>query len=120
MATPFNWPCCTAMIRGAEPRQSGGLRRRHFLQSFSLGRHRRHGNVEPDTAAADLTARMQLFCAVPRYLLSRTRIAVVGSGNTDVGSKTPTRESGQPIIEHLASGGFPELRINHQNGLKRE
>ena len=43
----------------------------------------------------------------------------MGIGNIDVGSKTSTRESGQPIIERLASGGFPNLRIDHQNGLKR-
>jgi hypothetical protein len=43
----------------------------------------------------------------------------VGNGNTDVG-KTPTRESGQPIVERLASSGFPDLRIDHQDGLKRE
>jgi hypothetical protein len=64
---------------------------------------------------------MQLFCAVARYPTpSSTRIAVVGNGNTDVGKKTPTRESGQPIIERLASSGFPDLRIDHQDGLKRE
>ena len=44
----------------------------------------------------------------------------MGNGNTDVGSKTPSRESGQPIIERLASSGFPDLRIDHQDGLKRE
>jgi hypothetical protein len=44
----------------------------------------------------------------------------VGNGNTDVGSKTLIRESAQPIIERLASGGFPDLRIDHQNGLKAE
>jgi hypothetical protein len=40
----------------------------------------------------------------------------VGNGNMDVGSKTSTRESGQPIIERLASGGLPDLRIDHQDG----
>jgi hypothetical protein len=45
----------------------------------------------------------------------------VGNGNIDVGSKTPTRESGQPTLERLASsGGFPELRIDHESPLKRE
>jgi hypothetical protein len=64
---------------------------------------------------------MQLFCAVARYFIPPAqRIAVVGNGNTDVGSKTATRESGQPIIERLASSGFPDLRIDHQDGLKRE
>jgi hypothetical protein len=44
----------------------------------------------------------------------------VGNGNIDVGSKTPTRESGQPIVERLASsGGFPELRIDHHKGAGR-
>jgi hypothetical protein len=44
----------------------------------------------------------------------------VGNGNTDVGSKTLTRESGQPIIERLASIGFPDLRIDTPDGVKRE
>jgi hypothetical protein len=45
----------------------------------------------------------------------------VGSGNIDVGSKTPTRDSGQPALERLAgSGGFPELRIDHESTLKRQ
>jgi hypothetical protein len=48
------------------------------------------------------------------------RIAVVGNGNIDVGSKTPTRDSGRPTLERLASGGFPELRIDHESTLKRE
>ena len=45
----------------------------------------------------------------------------MGNGNTGVGSKTSTRETGQPTVERLASsGGFPELRIDHQSPLKRE
>ena len=44
----------------------------------------------------------------------------MGNGNTDVGSKTPTRESRQPIVEHLARCGFPELRIDNQGLLNRE
>ncbi|MEA2895923.1 MAG: hypothetical protein QOJ84_1538 [Bradyrhizobium sp.] len=45
----------------------------------------------------------------------------MGNGNIGVGSKTSTRESGQPTVERLASsGGFPELRIDHQSLLKRE
>jgi hypothetical protein len=45
----------------------------------------------------------------------------VGNGNIDVGSRTPTRESGQPAVEHLAdSGSFPDLRIDRQNLLKPE
>jgi hypothetical protein len=45
----------------------------------------------------------------------------VGSGNIGVGSKTPTRDSGQPTLERLASsGGFPDLRIDHETTLKRE
>jgi hypothetical protein len=44
----------------------------------------------------------------------------VGNGNTDVGSNTLTRESGQLIIERLTSSGFPDLRIDNQNHLKRE
>jgi hypothetical protein len=44
----------------------------------------------------------------------------VGNGNNDVGTKTATRESGQPIIERLARSGFADLRIDHQDGMKRE
>lgn len=44
----------------------------------------------------------------------------MGNGNMDVGSKTPTRESGRPIVERLVSSGFPDLRIDHQNSLNRE
>jgi hypothetical protein len=44
----------------------------------------------------------------------------VGNGNIDVGSKTPTRDSGRPNLERLASGGFPDLRIDIQNRLKPE
>jgi hypothetical protein len=44
----------------------------------------------------------------------------VGNGNIDVGSKTPTRLTGQPIVERLAdSWGFPELRIDSQSPLQR-
>ena len=44
----------------------------------------------------------------------------MGNGNIDVGSKTPTRESGQPIVERLASsGGLPELRIDNYKGAGR-
>jgi hypothetical protein len=45
----------------------------------------------------------------------------VGNGNLDVGSKTPTRLTGRPIVERLAdSGGFPELRIDNQSSPKWE
>jgi hypothetical protein len=65
---------------------------------------------------------MQLFCAVARYPTppEQGRIAIVGNGNANVGSRTSTRISGQPIIERLASNGFPDLRIDRQDGLKRE
>ena len=43
----------------------------------------------------------------------------MGSGNIDVGSKTSIPESGPPTLERLASsGGFPELRIDHESPLK--
>jgi hypothetical protein len=44
----------------------------------------------------------------------------VGSGNLGISTKTPTRESGQPIVERLASSGFPDLRIDHQGPSKTE
>jgi hypothetical protein len=47
------------------------------------------------------------------------RIAVVGSGNIDVGNKTPTRKPGQPIVEHLTgSDSLSEPRIDRSNPLK--
>lgn len=45
----------------------------------------------------------------------------MGNGNMDVGSKTPTRESGQPIVERLvSSGGFTDLRLDDRGSSKRE
>ena len=44
----------------------------------------------------------------------------MGNGNIDVGSKTPTRESGQPIERLVCSGGFTDLRLDHQGSSKRE
>jgi len=44
----------------------------------------------------------------------------VGSGNIDVGNKTPTRLTGQPLVEGLASSGFPELRIDNRDPLRKE
>ena len=45
----------------------------------------------------------------------------MGNGNMDVGSKTPTRESGQPTVERLvSSGGFTDLRLDHQAPSRRE
>jgi hypothetical protein len=49
------------------------------------------------------------------------RMAVVGSGATDVGNKTPAAKPGQPIVEHLAgSNGSFKPRIDDQNSLKAE
>ena len=40
----------------------------------------------------------------------------MGNGNIDVGKKSPTRKTGQPIVERLfGSSGLPELRIDQQN-----
>jgi hypothetical protein len=45
----------------------------------------------------------------------------VGNGNTDVGIKTPTPESGQPIVERLvSSGGLSDLRPGQEDPLQRE
>jgi hypothetical protein len=43
----------------------------------------------------------------------------VGNGNIDVGSKTPTRSSGRPIVERLVSSGCPDLRIDQQTPFNR-
>jgi len=37
----------------------------------------------------------------------------VGNGNNDVGSKTPTRKAGQPIVQ-MSGGGSSEKRIDLQ------
>ena len=45
----------------------------------------------------------------------------VGNDNSDVGSKTPTRKSGPPIVERLlSSGGFAGLRLDQKLPLRRE
>jgi hypothetical protein len=45
----------------------------------------------------------------------------VGNGNIDVGNNTPTRKSGQPIVERLGrSNGSAELRIDKQNPQRTE
>jgi hypothetical protein len=42
-------------------------------------------------------------------------------GSIDVGSKTPSRKSGQPTIERLvSSGGFTDPQLDPQSPLKRE
>jgi hypothetical protein len=80
----------------------------------------RRETVNQTASAADLTRVHATFlssCALSHT--SRRRIAVVGNGNIDVGSKTATRITGQPILERLAdSGGFPDLRIDSQNLLQ--
>lgn len=44
----------------------------------------------------------------------------MGNGSIDVGKKTPTRKSGQPIVESLvATDGSPELRIDQPNPPKK-
>jgi hypothetical protein len=59
------------------------------------------------------SAHVQLWWAVARYPhIFATRIAVVGNGNFDVGSKIPTREPGQPIVDRLVSSGFTGLRLD--------
>jgi hypothetical protein len=47
-------------------------------------------------------------------------MAGVGNGNSDVGSKTPTRKSGQPDFERLVSGGFTGLRLDQKAPSQRE
>jgi hypothetical protein len=39
-------------------------------------------------------------------------MAVVGSGNNDVGSATPTRRPGQPAVENSSMSNGSELRID--------
>ena len=82
----------------------------------------RDGTLNPGTPAVDLTiARATFLCSRALCHISRRRIAVVGNGNTGVGSKTSTRESGQPIVERLmSSGGFTDLRLDDQGPSKRE
>jgi hypothetical protein len=89
-------------------------------RSRSVGRPFGAGNGESGCFPIDFAGVHATF--LRSYALShifRRRIAVVGSGNIDVGSKTPTREFGQPIVERLTSNGFSDLRIDHQSPLKR-
>ena len=36
----------------------------------------------------------------------------MGNGNIDVGSKSPTRKPGQPVVENLSESNGSELRID--------
>src|ERR1044072_8095515 len=40
------------------------------------------------------------------------RIAVVGSGNTDVGNANPTRKPGQPVVDNLSGSDGSKPRID--------
>ncbi len=45
----------------------------------------------------------------------------MGNGNIDVGTKTPTRKTGKPIIQRLSgSNGLPELRIDQPPSSRAE
>jgi hypothetical protein len=111
--------------RHKEPAQDGAeatKNRSGFVQSFCLGRPFRTGNGEPNRPRSRLNHAYATFLSSGALShISRRRIAVVGNGNIDVGSKTSTRESGQPIVERLVrNGGFPDLRIDHQNPSRHE
>jgi hypothetical protein len=110
-----------AMIRGPERRPSQSASPLASLSIFLFRQAVHDGNVEPGHRRGRLNHTHATFlCSRALPLIPPAQgIAVVGNGNTDVGSKTPTRESGQAIVERLASD-FPDLRIDHQNGLKRE
>jgi hypothetical protein len=85
-------------------------------QLFCGNRPHEAGNGEPDRSRCRLNRVHATFlssCALSHT--SRRRIAVVGNGNIDVGSKTATRLTGQPIVERLADSRFPDLRIDSQN-----
>ena len=70
------------------------------------------------TDASDAPATFVGSYALPAYL--KTRDAVVGNGNSDVG-KTPTPESGQPIVEGLVRrGGFGDLQLDPPAPPQRE
>jgi hypothetical protein len=108
-----------AMIRGTSGTELAGFAAGY---SFNLSRRQavRDGRFEPGHCSGRPNHTHATFlCSRALSRTSRARIAVVGNGNTDVG-KTATRESGQPIVRRLASSGFPHLRIDHQDGLKRE
>lgn len=45
----------------------------------------------------------------------------MGNGNIDVGTQTPTRKTGKPIVQRLSgSNGLPELRIDQPAALQAE
>jgi len=73
-------------------------------------------------AAAD---SIQTTCNLFRQLRVvgdlQQRISVVGNGNIDVGTKTPTRKTGKPIVQRLSgSNGLPELRIDQSTSARAE
>ena len=73
-------------------------------------------------AAAD---SIQTTCNLFRQLRVvgdlQQRISVVGNGNIDVGTKTPTRKTGKPIVQRLSgSNGLPELRIDQSTSERAE
>jgi hypothetical protein len=47
-------------------------------------------------------------------------MAVVGSGNNDVGSATPTRKPGQPAVENSSVSNGSELRIDPSPKTERQ
>src|SRR5205823_2787929 len=61
---------------------------------------------------ADSTNTVQLSACVCVGTLPQQRIAVVGSDNIDVGNTTPTRKSGQPVVENLSGSNGSEQRID--------
>jgi len=45
-----------------------------------------------------------------------TRIAVVGHDNLRVGSVTPTRKTGRPIVEQMKASGSPDAGVRQMQG----
>jgi hypothetical protein len=69
--------------------------------------NRRIGATDSIQTACNLSGQLRVVVDVQQ------RISVVGNGNIDVGTKTPTRKTGKPSIQRLSgSNGQPELRID--------
>jgi hypothetical protein len=69
---------------------------------------------------ADSVERVQLYARLCIETSSQQRIAVVGSGNIDVGSATPTRKPGQPVVENLSGSNGSEPRIDPSLNTERQ
>jgi hypothetical protein len=77
--------------------------------------NRRIGTADSPQTTCNLSRQLRVVANLQQ------RISVVGNGNNDVGTKTPTRKTGKPSIQRLSgSNGLPELRIDQSTSSQAE